>query len=134
LSQNSRNTLLHQFPCFSVETNKFPPTDKKIKYAMQASRPPSAGGTWRSLAGVASPASADLGGESGGGCWCCRHGQPVVSVGVQSVPGPPQEILFMGGAGNGVSAAQWKASRSLPPRFHLLAKKFFVYKCGFVIL
>lgn len=58
----------------------------------------------------------------------------MVSVGVQSVPGLLQQILFMGGAGNGVSVAQWKANHSLPSGFHLLTNKIFVYKCGFVVL
>lgn len=50
----------------------------------------------------------------------------MVSVGVQPVQGPLPQILFMGGTGNGVSAAQWKATHSLLSGFHLLTNKIFV--------
>lgn len=60
--------------------------------------------------------AAVAGGEASGRCRCCQRGQPVVSVGVQSVLGLPQQILFMGGAGNGITVAQWKANHSLPVR------------------
>lgn len=48
--------------------------------------------------------------------------------------GTVQHVLFMGGAGNGVSLAQWKANHSLLSGFRLLTSETFVYKCGFVVL